>query len=1025
MANKQSNSISAALRYRRIVVRAVTCLVLFGVYGLWQMNKNEFPSFTIRQAVIIAVAPGDTPEEIEQQVVKPLEDYIFTYKEVNKAKTHSTSSDGMAVIQVQLNDDVDNKDEFWSKFKHGVDMFKAQLPQNVMGVIVNDDFGDTSALLIALESDSKTYRELDDYIDNLKSRLRKIDDVGRMTITGMRKEQIGIYIDNERLKHYGISDKTLMMQLFTNGFTTSSGRLLTEDHEIPIYIEKSHTTISDLESMAVMNTPTGEVVRLRDVAEVKREFAPNESFVTTGGNKCLVLSVEMKEGRNIVKMGEEVKNEIAEFEKTIPSDVRICTITDQSEVVDNSIFGFLKELLIAIIAVVIVVMLLMPMRVALVAASTIPISIFISMTIFYILGVELNTVTLAALIVTLGMIVDNSIVIIDGYVEMLGEGMDRQQAAIKSATHFKKSILSATLAISVTFFPFLMTMTGMTKDFLLWFPWATLIVLMVSYSVALFLVPFLQYYFIRKPLVSKPGKRTFLDILQGLYDKVVDACFRHPKSVFAVGSLAVVLGIYMFTLLPQRLLPTAERNQFAVEIFMPSGTSLKHTTEIADSLERILMQDPRVKSISSFHGLGSPRFHTTYAPQAGGSNFAQFIVNTENMRATEELLDEYADRYASAFPDARVRFKQLSYNEAVYPIEVRIWGDDITTLLEGARLIEDSLRNHPDLSMVWLNAGEPLSASVIVPDKYSAHRHGLTDLDFEMALASETGEGVTATTIYEGRHDVPVKIKTQWSNGIDPSQLKNVNIPVAGGVTSLPLRQVAQEKAEMMTANICHRNGVRCYTIQCELKRGRNAIIVNQKVQDIIDSLNLPNDVTVTYGGDKEKDAEDTPHLVAGLCIAIIIIFVILVFHFRELTTAMLILACLLLCLLGATSGIMLHRIEFGVTCVLGIVALMGILVRNGIIMFDYTEELTRKGVPLKQASIDSAKRRMRPIFLTSMAASMGVLPMLLGNSGLWKPMGITIFYGTLITMILILTVMPVAYWKTKSHEKHIIKNKE
>lgn len=193
MSNKNSRAISAALRYRRIVIRAVTCLVLFGIYGLWQMNKNEFPTFTIRQAVIIAVAPGDTPEEIEQQVVKPLEDYIFTYKEVNKAKTHSTSSNGMAIIQVQLNDEINNKDEFWSKFKHGVDGFKAQLPQNVAAVIVNDDFGDTSALLIALESDTKTYRELDDYLDRLKGRLRKIDDVGRMTITGMRNEQIGIY----------------------------------------------------------------------------------------------------------------------------------------------------------------------------------------------------------------------------------------------------------------------------------------------------------------------------------------------------------------------------------------------------------------------------------------------------------------------------------------------------------------------------------------------------------------------------------------------------------------------------------------------------------------------------------------------------------------------------------------------------------------------------------------------------------------------------------------------------------------
>lgn len=453
MEKKKRNIVEWAMHYRQIVILLTCCLMAVGIFGLSEMKKNEFPDFTIRQGIVAAVCPGYTAMEIEEQVTKPLEDYIFSYKEVRKDKTHSTSKDGMVIIQVQLNDDLDNKDEFWSKFKHGINDFKAQLPQSVLGIQVMDDFGDTSALLITMESEDKTYRELNDYMDALKDRLRRINDVGRMTVTGMQQEQVSIYIDNERLSHYGLSDQTLAMTLFTKGFTTTSGRVKDPRYVSPIYVSRSMNTLRDVQEMIVFSTPDGQNVRLKDVAHVVKEYPVVESYITNNGKKCLLLSVEMKKGKNIVQMGEEVKAELDQFAETLPDDVSIFKITDQSKVVADSVSTFLHELVIAICAVILVVMLLLPMRVALVAASTIPISIFISLALFYAFGIELNTVTLAALIVTLGMIVDNSIVIIDSYLEMISEGVSRWHASIKSATHFFKSIFSATLAISITLEP--------------------------------------------------------------------------------------------------------------------------------------------------------------------------------------------------------------------------------------------------------------------------------------------------------------------------------------------------------------------------------------------------------------------------------------------------------------------------------------------------------------------------------------------------------------------------------------------
>lgn len=613
---KKRNFVEWAMHYRQIVILCVTCLVAFGIYSLPQMRKNEFPDFTIRQGIVVAVAPGNTAQEMVEQVTKPLEEYIFSYKEVKKEKTFSRSRDGIVYIQVQLNDELNNKDEFWSKFKHGISNFKAQLPSNVLAVQVMDDFGDTSALLIAMESEEKTYRELDAYMDALQERLRRIPSVGRMTVSGMQHEQISVYINNDRLSHYGISDRALALALMQKGFATSGGRLQTDKQVMPVYVSRSLNTVNDVQQQIVYTDPQGNVVRLKDVARVVREYPKPDSYITYNGKKCLLLSVEMKKGQNIVAMGDEVNKTLDTFkQEELPEEVGIFRITDQSQVVGDSVYNFLKELLIAIIAVVIVVVLLLPLRVALVAASTIPVTIFISLGLFYGFDVELNTVSLAALILTLGMIVDNSIVIIDSYLEKLGEGMSRWHASIESATHFFKSILSATLAISITFFPFLLTTTGMLHDFLLTFPWAITLILGVSLLVATMLVPFMQFWFIREPMRTDGKSFSFLDWLQRYYNRLIDFCFRWPKSTLVAGVLSIVVGMLLIGTLPQQMMPTADRNQFAVEIYLPSGSALERTSQVADSLERILRQDPRVVSIASFKGCSSPRFQNSYAPQ--------------------------------------------------------------------------------------------------------------------------------------------------------------------------------------------------------------------------------------------------------------------------------------------------------------------------------------------------------------------------------------------------------------------------
>lgn len=1017
--------VAVGMKYRNVVLLITAVLIAFGIYGLIKMDKNEFPNFTIREGVVVAVYPGANVEQIEQEVLKPLEDYVFSYKEVNKENTYANVTNGMVMIFVELDDNVSDTQPFWNEFKAGMDAVKLKLPMGVLAVETISNFADTSAILITMQSEQKTYRELGDYMDELRDRLRAVASISTMDVYGKQGEQISVTLDPRKLSKYALNEKLLAATLVAKGFQTTGGSVKSQTYTQPIYVERSINSVLDLREMIVFAGPNGSVVRLGDIATVEKVYPDPTSFITNNGTKCILLSIQMKDGNNIVEMGKSVDKVIKDFESTLPADVTIFTITDQPTVVDNSVKDFLQELLIAIVAVVIVIMLLLPLRVALIAASTIPIAIFISLGLFYALGIELNTVTLACLILSLGMIVDNSVVIIDDYVELISEGVDHKTATLRSGTEFFKAIFSATLAISITFFPFLLTLTGMFRDFMADFPWALTIILVISLVVAELLVPFLQYKLIKKPIYKmeqeavESGKKkfSFFMWLQKGYARLIKVCFDWPKTTLVISVLIVAVGGVLFVTRPLQLMPVAERNQFAVEIFLPTGTPLARTSQVADSLEAILGKDDRVVSIASFHGCSSPRFQTTYAPQVGGPNFAQFIVNTRSNDATVEILNEYTEKYEQYFPDAVVRFKQLSYSNAAYPVEIRVSGQDKEQIREVSDSILRVMRRVPGLRCVRSSLDVPLVAALVEPDPVQSSRLGMSNLAVEANLAMRYSDGIPVATVWEGDYGIPVVLKTPTADSSTVEQLRAEFMPVLG-VADVPLRQFAKVKPQWNEGQLSHRGGVPCVTLMAEVQRNVNAIDRTEAVMDSIAALNIPDGVTISRGGDWDNSMTMLPKILAGLAIAVVIIFFIILFHYSQIDISLLMLFSLLLCIPGAGIGMLIQGTVLSLTCVLGIVSLMGILVRNAIVLLDYAQELRNKGQSVKDAIFNASLRRMRPIFLTSAAATMGVVPMVLGGSALWQPMGVVIFYGTPITMIFILTTIPVAFWKIRGRKK-------
>ena len=1013
------------LEHYSISLLIVGILFVLGVFGMYDMPKDEFPHATIRQGVVVAVYPGATSEEVEQQVARPLERYLFTYGEVNRVKTTTTSQNGMCIVMVKLNDDVNNKDEVWSKIKHGLNDFKMQLPSGVLAIVVNDDFGNTSALLIAIESSERSYRELKDYSDDLSDRLRRIPSVANVKLFGEQKEQISLYVDRQRLQAYGIGQQMLFQRLQAAGITTMSGSINDDDQQVPIHVEATENSEQEIANQIIFSDPvTGKVARVRDVARVVREYEPMSSRIEQDGHPCLLLSMEMTPGNNVVQYGREVEQVLDDFRQNeLPEDVNIIRIADKPKVVALSVSDFLRDLLIAMVIIILVMMVLFPLRSAIVAAITIPLSTFVSVSIMYLAGIELNIVTLAALIVVLGMIVDNSIVVIDGYLEYLGKGYEPKRAAIDSAKQYFMPMMLATICSCAIFFPFLITMKGMFHDCLEAFPWTITINLMVSLFLAVTVIPFLETRIIKPDKVSTDGN-AITKWVQKTYDKVLDLTFAHPWLTMVIGLGVILLSTLIVPTLKIRLFPYADRDQFAVEIFLPDGKGMAETEVVADSVHHILEKDERITGITAFIGCSSPRFMDAYAPQMAGANYAQFIVNTQDDKATLDLLAQYQPQLSEAFPNAYVKFKRLDYLE-VSELEYRFYGANLDSLHVVAERLMERMRQMPELEWVHTDYLQPYPIINVQLDPVTSAQMGVTRTAAQLAL-SATSSDLRVGQIWEDDYELPIVVKDDAD--MTYSDIANLGIssptaiaaaglssvlPSSSSNSTVPLRQIAKVKPLWSESRIIHRGGERCITVTGQFAQGVYTAPIEKEIARIMqEEIQLPEGVRCEVGGEIEYGDEALPQIIGGIAIAMVIVFFFLLFNFKRYGITLVCMAALGLMIPGALIGLGLMNRALGLTSIFGLITLMGMIMRNEILIFEHANDLIKTGVPVKQAAYDAGKRRMVPIFLTTATTAVGVVPMIIAQSSFWMPVGVTIFAGGIGSLIMVVTMLPVIYWK-------------
>jgi multidrug efflux pump subunit AcrB len=1018
--------IEIILRYKQVIIVATSLLVLFGVVALTQMPRDEFPEFKIRQGLIIGVYPGASSQQVEEQLTKKVENYLFQFEAVDKKKTHSVSKENVMVIYVEIQKKEQDPKAFWAKLKQGLNELKGELPSGVMSLTANDDFGNTSAILLAVESETKTYKELERYIEKFEDDVRKIPSTSRVKHFGLQKEEINVYIDDAKLTNYGIKPLMVLAALKPQGMVNYSGEIDDGKFIRPIHIPSGYKTESDIANQIIYSDPMGNVIRVKDVAKVVREYAEPDSYIRLNGKKCLIVSLEMLPGNNIVQYGSAVKKEIDKFTASVPSDVHVGLISDMPAFVSHSIYGFLRDFGLAIFSVILVTVLLLPRKVALVAASAIPISILITLGIMWATGMDLQTVSLAGLIIVLGMVVDNAIVIIDNYVEKLDNGISPHDAASQSVTDLFGSVFSATLILIFCFVPMVFFMTGLAGDFIKSLPLTIAYALLISLFVSVVLVPLMSYTFIKQGIKgehSKGEKGAFLNWLQSFYDKLLEGSFKKKKIVVIIGAVSFLLGLLLLFITPQQPFPSFDRNQFAVEVFLPVGSSLQQTDMVLKEIEDKLRKDTRVKEVAAFVGTSSPRFNTLYAPNFPAKHFGQLLVITESNEATLKILDEYSKKYSDSNPNAYINWKQLQISISGSPIEIRISGDNIATIKQVAAQVSEIMRGIKGAQWVRTDYGEPLQAVRLDLKQDEASRLGYskTILDYSLMVGTK---GFPVSTIWEGDYPVNVNLRVDKKIKTSTDDIMNQYVTSPFLISSVPVRQLANLKQEWTEGEIARRNGVRTITVRTDVERGAVVSDVFNKARPIIENLKLPEGISIGYGGDYETNIDEVTPIYYAMAVTVAIIFIILMFQFRNIKTSLLIMMTMPLSIFGAALGVKITGYPFGVTALVGVISLMGIVVRNGIIYISYAETLRREhGHSLEEAAIAAGKRRMRPIFLTSAAAAVGVIPMVISGSQLWGPLGTVICFGLLFAIILSLFVIPVLYYLF--HRKDFEKNEE
>ncbi|MEM7551231.1 MAG: efflux RND transporter permease subunit [Bacteroidota bacterium] len=1012
-----------SIKRNRVVLSILTVVMVLGLVGYETMSRDSMPPYTVRVATVVSSFPGAGPERVEELVTDKIEKVAQELPELKEVT--STSRTGLSVVSVELKIETKPEDlqAVWDRLRRKLDKVEG-LPSNVKPQLNDDGIGEVFGIAIALISDGFSYADMKEFADDLKDDLIKLEDAAKVEMNGDQEERVFVEFDNARLKSYGLTSNKLQNIISTTNILNSGGEIDVEDQRFILEPTGSFVDIEDIQNTLIPVGQGGQVLALKDITTVKKGYVdPPDQVVRVNGKEAISLHVSLKEGANIIKLGEELDVVLEGWNSRLPLGLEAKRISSIDEYISLKIESFIGNLIQAITIVLAVMLLFLGLRTGLVIASLIPLVTVTTIMVMGLIDMGLNQITLAALIMALGMMVDNAIVVAEAIMVKMEKGIDVKKAAIDSCSELFVPLLISTLTTSAAFLAFYMAESTM-GDIMGPLFVVISIALLSSWLISLSITTLFCVFFLKPKKKEEENKIGVIDRainwLKLQYKNLILLALAWKRMVIVGIVVMFFASLYGFTKLAFIFFPDSDRNMITVDINLPEGTKVETTKEkilaIEDYLkENLLANEERKEGIvdwAAFVGEGPSSYDLGYSADEPNSNYAHMLVNTTNFEVNNQMVEALDAFSFQAFPNADIKVGLLASGGGGTPIEIKVSGGDPDRLSEISESVKAKLFSIQGTKNIKDDWGPKGKKFVIDINQTQAQAAGITNQDIAVSLRTVL-DGFQAGEFREGDKTIPILLVGNQAKQPSLTSMENLNVYAQNSGKSVPLSQVAKVVPEWQYSKIKRLDINRTMVISSELKEGGNASAIVKEITPWLEeeSVKWGEGYTFKFGGDAENTSENMGAVVKYLPVSAFIIVMLLIIQFNSIRKMTMVVSTIPLGVIGMVIGLLLFGVPFGFMAFLGVISLAGIVINNAIVLLDRIEieqaELQRSP---QDAVIGACLQRFRPILLATFTTVLGLIPLYLGGGAIWEPMAVTIMIGLLFGTVITLLFIPSFY---------------
>lgn len=1012
---KKFNLADWALRHKSIIYYFIAVLLTFGIFSFTHMGRMEDPDFTMRTMVVGVAWPGASPEQMSNQVTDKLEEKLRDLPGVDYTKSFTDGS--KSVIYINLKEDLPSNKirPAWEEARNMINDEWKSLPSGVQGPSINDRFDDVYGTIYALSGDEFSYEEKRQQAEDLKRQLLSVPNVKKITLIGVQEKSLDVTINKDKLASYQVSTQQLLTALKQQSAMVPAGMVNTDTNNVYLRINGVFDSVDAVKNMPVrINNQT---IRLGDIADITMTYKdPSSPQFYYEGKPAIGIAISMDAGANNIEFGEAIDKKLKELKPTIPVGLNLDQVSNQPHIVKESIGDFSQSLFEAIAIVLLVSFASLGIRTGIVVALTIPVVVSTTFVLMYENGIYLHKVSLGALILALGLLVDDAIIVVEMMSVKLEEGFNHWRAATFAYESTAFPMLSGTLITCAGFLPLALA-EGMVAEFTKSLSIVVFMALILSWVASVLVSPVLGYKIIENKTEKPESEWTRRDhimhrlktIFYSRFESLLHWALGHHKAVLLLTLGAFILSVLSFPLIKQEFFPSSTRSEIIVSMQFPQSSSIDYTQGQAKSLDALLKDNEHIDHFTTYVGEGSPRFVLTLEPELPRANFMQTIIVTKSLEDRDALFKELQDQLNEQYPSALINMQFVQIGPpSKYPVMLRVSGPDASEVKTIANDVKAKMQEDKDLHNIafdWPDT-EPVAQVHIDPDK--ARLLGIDSYAVSLHLQSLLS-GTKSGEYYEGNQTIPVTFRLGGNENHNLAALSSLPIQTGNG-SYVPLSQIATISMSQEEGIIWHRNMMPTISIHANVGPG---VLGNAKTKEIYNKLaeyrqDLPTGYTIDLDGSAEKSVTAVQKLLVPMPIMLFAIMTILMFQLKRIALMFMALLTAPLGLIGVVLALNITRTPLGFMAILGIIALSGMIIRNSIILLDQIEIHRAEGQSAREAIINSATLRFRPIMLTAIAAILGMIPLM--GSVFWSPLAIAFSGGLLVATILTLIVLPVMY---------------